>query len=268
MSDVFGIGGVAQAAGSVAGAAIQANAISHAADQQAEAARNALDLQQRTTDYNQLIQRPFVQTGQNALTAQWNEAQNNQLGIDPLLKAQQASTPGAMTEAQLVQTPGYSFNLNQGLRATQNAAAARGLGISGAALRGAATYATGLADSTYQNQFANQQTRYMDATSNVQSALAAQNQRYNQWGAIAQMGENAATQSGTQGQAGAQNATNLLSGLGNSQGAASIASGNALAGGFNGVGNAVANQQALAAYKGGGSVYGNNDYVDSGSWGD
>jgi hypothetical protein len=57
------------------------------------------------------------------------------------------------TQAQLEATPGYQFTLQQGLESTQNSAAARGLGNSGAALKGAATYATGLANQTYQNQF-------------------------------------------------------------------------------------------------------------------
>lgn len=48
--------------------------------------------------------------------------------------------------------PGYQFTRTQGLKAVQNSAAARGLGVSGAALKGAATYATGLADSTFGDQ--------------------------------------------------------------------------------------------------------------------
>ena len=45
--------------------------------------------------------------------------------------------------------PGYQFTLGQGLKSVQNSAAARGLGVSGAALKGAASYATGLANNTY-----------------------------------------------------------------------------------------------------------------------
>ena len=60
-----------------------------------------------------------------------------------------------INEQTLQNTPGYQFTLGQGLQSTQNSAAARGLGVSGAALKGAATYATGLADQTYQNQYQN-----------------------------------------------------------------------------------------------------------------
>lgn len=45
--------------------------------------------------------------------------------------------------------PGYQFTLNQGLKSTQSGYAARGLADSGAALKGAANYATGLAQSNY-----------------------------------------------------------------------------------------------------------------------
>src|ERR1700744_6586099 len=56
--------------------------------------------------------------------------------------------PVQMSEAQLQQTPGYQFNLQQGLKGVQNSAAARGLAGSGAALKVAATDALCLADST------------------------------------------------------------------------------------------------------------------------
>ena len=63
---------------------------------------------------------------------------------------------GAAGEMQALQaTPGYQFTLDQGLESTQNGASARGLGTSGAADKAAASYATGLASTTYQNQLGN-----------------------------------------------------------------------------------------------------------------
>jgi hypothetical protein len=56
------------------------------------------------------------------------------------------------TVSQLESTPGYQFDLSQGLESTQNGFAAKGLGVSGAALKGAANYATGLAQNTYAQQ--------------------------------------------------------------------------------------------------------------------
>lgn len=61
---------------------------------------------------------------------------------------------GQMLQA-LGQMPGYQFELQQGLEATQNGFAARGLGSSGAAMKGAANYANGLAASNYENFYNN-----------------------------------------------------------------------------------------------------------------
>ena len=91
------------------------------------------------------------------------------------------TSPIVMDQATLEATPGYRFNLSQGLKAAQSSAAARGLGLSGAAIKAASGYATGLADSTYQQQFANENTnrtnafnRLYQATGLGQSAAAGQ----------------------------------------------------------------------------------------------
>lgn len=124
------------------------------------------------------------------------------------------TSPIIMDQATLERTPGYQFNLSQGLKSTQNGAAARGLGNSGAALKGAATFATGLADSTYQNQFSN--------------AVANQTNAYNRLMGVAQLGQNAAAQTGNAG-------TQAAAGAGN----AYIQGGNAIAAGYNGVANSI-----------------------------
>jgi hypothetical protein len=128
-----------------------------------------------------------------------------------------------MDQATLEQTPGYQFNLNQGLKSVQNSAAARGLGNSGAALKGAASYATGLADSTYQNQFNN-------ALSNANLGLASRQQSYNQLMGISQLGESAGAQTGAYGTQTAQ-----------SVGQNTIAGGTAQAAGLNGAANSLSN---------------------------
>lgn len=61
----------------------------------------------------------------------------------------------AQIQATLESMPGYQFALTQGLRSTQNSFAAKGLGSSGAAMRGAADYSQGLASTTYNMLFAN-----------------------------------------------------------------------------------------------------------------
>ena len=81
------------------------------------------------------------------------------------------TVPQPMTQDQLEKTPGYQFTLNQGLKSVQSSAAARGLGVSGAALKGAATYATGLASSNYQQQFNNQQQLFQNQQQRFTNAI-------------------------------------------------------------------------------------------------
>jgi len=57
----------------------------------------------------------------------------------------------ASMQSALENLPGYQFTLGQGLKSVQNGMAARGLADSGAALKGAANYATGLANSNWNN---------------------------------------------------------------------------------------------------------------------
>lgn len=80
------------------------------------------------------------------------------------------------TMAQLEQTPGYQFALQQGQEATQNGYAARGLGVSGAALKGAANYASGLADQTYMNQ-ANLYNQNRQITGNLLTGVSGMGQQ-------------------------------------------------------------------------------------------
>lgn len=64
--------------------------------------------------------------------------------------------PITIDQATLETLPGYQFARTQGLKAVQNSAAARGLGVSGAALKGAATFSQGLADQNYSTYFQQQ----------------------------------------------------------------------------------------------------------------
>lgn len=92
--------------------------------------------------YNDLVNRmkPYTQAGEQGL--------NQLMGRLGFL-----TSPITMDQASLEKTPGYQFTRDQGLKAVQNGAAARGLGSSGASLKGAGDYATQLANKTYQDQF-------------------------------------------------------------------------------------------------------------------
>lgn len=145
--------------------------------------------------------------------------------------AGQGTGPNAI-QASLESLPGYQFDRAQGLKATQNAAAARGLGVSGAALKGAAKFATGLADKTYGDQV----TRLQN---------------------VATMGQNAAAQTGSLATQNAGTISNNITGIGNAQAASSIAQGNAASSVANTIGN-LAMTNAILKSNGGGGLYGNN----------
>lgn len=158
---------IGSAGAGLVGSSMQANAIGSAAQQQAAAAQTAS--QQQMAMFNQVQGNlsPFMQGGQQALT-QLQGLTGTGVGGNPLTAP--LTSQFQPTMAQLEQTPGYQFSLDQGLKATQNSYAAQGLGASGAAMKGAANYAQGLASTTYQNQFQN------NLSQNAQIASILQNQ--------------------------------------------------------------------------------------------
>lgn len=124
-------------------------------------------------------------------------------------------TPGTETVAQLEATPGYQFTLGQGLKAVQSANAAKGLGVSGQALKGAAAFATGLAQNTYQNIFNQQQQVFKNALDQ------------------ATLGESAAAGVGQQGTSAAATAGSALQQAGLAQAAGTTGVGSSLTGAAN-----------------------------------
>lgn len=268
------IGGSAAlgAGSSLLGAGKSSSASKAAAGQSLQATYAGIANQQQM--YGQNVGRfaPYVQSGYNALVPMQTLAEQAPAG-QPYLDAsagyrnlaagylQQAAgmdPSRVLTQQGLEQTPGYQFALQQGLQATQSAAAAKGLGISGAALKEAANYATGLANQTYTNRFSEAQQSWQDVINQGQSALnlgtaaynqgtlaqQLQQQQYGQWQNLGNLGENAAAQSGQAGTAaanaitsgltaGAGQAGNYLQNAGQAQAAGTAGVGNALTSGVN-----------------------------------
>jgi hypothetical protein len=253
--------GAGIAAASVAAAGIGAIASSSAAGQASGAAKEAAAQNLQMQQFNIAQQEPFRRIGVDAINQLgdlnrrgFTEGQPNYLTLA------QGAMPGQMSQAELEATPGYRWNLAQGLQATQNNAAARGLGVSGAALKGAATYATGLADSTYQNQFNNAQNRaktYLDLNTAQQGN--AQN-LYSRLQGTASVGQNAASQTGSQITQGAATSANLLTQAGQNAAAGTVGMGNAATNAINsGLGNYLTYkglQAGSGAGGGGGSLGG------------
>jgi hypothetical protein len=177
---------------------------------------------------------PYNTTGQNALSSAYNLATGSPTGGGPDYVSQAASNvPGTMTQSQLEQTPGYQWQMQQGLKAVQSAAASRGLGVSGASIKGGATYATNLADSNYETQFNNQQSRftdYLNLNTGQQSNLTNQ---FNRLNSLASLGENAAATTGQQGTTAASNYGNYTTQAGADTAAGYKGVSNALTSGVN-----------------------------------
>jgi len=185
-------------------------------NQQAKASEKATAAQLQMFGISENELQPYITSGQNSLS--WYDYLTG-TGSDPSGSGKSytpstAPLTAPFTAATLSSTPGYQFTLNQGMKGTQNSYAAQGLGSSGAALKGAADYSTGLAQSTYNQQLSN----YL--TQNKQTAELLLSP--------AQLGESAASSL-------ANAATGTSSGV-----ASTISgTGNALAGGASGVANSV-----------------------------
>lgn len=220
--------GVSAAAG-LAGSAMSASASKSAADTQAQASENAAQLQNDQWQQTQANLQPYMTFGAGAINPlQSAMGYNSDWSVNPSnILQQQFSAP---TADQAAQTPGYQFTLQQGLKATQNSAAARGLATSGAALKGASTYSTGLADSTYNDVYNRALTTF-----NTNYSSAANN--VNRLSGIVGNGQNAAATNGSLGAAAAGNIGNTLTSGANATAAGTVGSANAISGGLSSVGS-------------------------------
>jgi hypothetical protein len=124
------IAGGSQALGSIFGAFTQSSA-----------AQKATDAQMAMFNRIQQQMAPFINLGAN-----WGVP-----GVQAATERFEQAIPGLtapMTAEDVRNTPGFQFMLDKGLEATQAGFAAKGLSSSGAAMRGAGEFETGLASTT------------------------------------------------------------------------------------------------------------------------
>lgn len=212
-------GGVSGAAG-IASSVIGANAAKGAAKTQAQAATLAANNQLKEFEQVRGDVSPFVTGGQEAL-----QGAEGLLGLGP-----NGFDPSKIQSA-LEATPGYQFTLNQGEKAVQNSYAAKGLGSSGAAIRGATDYATGLANMTYEQRLAD----YL--------GLAGQ-------------GQNAALGVGSLGVQSVLNQGNFATSAAAASAAGTVGAANALTSGLSGLAGSASNALLFSALGGGGGMFG------------
>jgi hypothetical protein len=172
------------------------NSAKKAAQIQADAANRAADLQMKQFERQVELQEPWRQAGITALNK-----------LTPLATEY---TPFGMEQFQ--QDPGYAFRMQEGMKALERSAAARGGLLSGGMLRGAQRYGQDLASQEYMNAF----NRYQ----------AERNARLNPLQSLAGVGQTATNQLGQAGQA-------MASNVGQAMGAAAQARASGYVGGAN-----------------------------------
>ena len=127
--------GILGAVASIGGGLMQAGSARSAARTQAQAASDQLDFSKQIYADQKNAFAPYLQGGTNAFNAYQSE-----LGL--------GAAPAGYTGYQ--QTPGYQFQLNQGLDAAKSAAMLRGGLGSGSTLTALNNYGQGVANQDYQ----------------------------------------------------------------------------------------------------------------------
>jgi len=217
--------GVAILGAAVVGGAATAYGAKKAADAQRDAAARAQDTQMQMYERTRADLAPYRELG-----TKYSKELDERM---PFL-----TSPIEFTQEAIEATPGYKIQKRLGEKAVQNAAAKRGLGVSGAALRGAIEFNKDLNLTTYKDQFALENTNRTNA--------------YNRLKGLVDTGQQAAGATGSAGQSAATGAANAI-----------IGGGNAAAAGYNAMAGAVADTAnsigGYAAYKG---MYGDDTVLD------
>lgn len=204
----------ASAGASLIGGYLQSKAAKDAAYEQSQATGRGIDEQGRQFDIARADQRPFLETGQ-AATIKLRDLLGLNGGSGTLLRS--------FSPADLESEPGYQFGLNQGNKAIENAARARGVYMSPSTMKELLRYGQDYAG-----------TKYMDA---FNRDLSNRTTTYNMLSGAGSRGQVAANTLANAGGNYATNVGNLLTAGANARGAAGIVSANAWGNAFNNVGN-------------------------------
>lgn len=228
---------------SLLGGLFGSNASSQAANEQIAADKQAESQLNNYLSTGESNYSPYISAGQGATTTLSSLLGTPGQGLlTPW--TQQFTAP---TAAQAAQTPGYQFQLQQGLSAAQNSAAGQGSLLSGRTLADLNNYAQGTASTNYQNTFNNALTQYNSA---YNTFLNNQNNQYSRLMGLSGQGLTAA-----QGEGGllsnlGGDIASLTAGQGAAQAAGTIGSANAWSNALGGVGNSVMGGMTLGALNG------------------
>lgn len=256
------VGSMIGGAASIIGGVIGGNSADDAAQTQADASNRAADLTWKQYQQTRDDLAPYRDLGSSFIPQLKTALQN------PLLTSTFAYGDfKAPTAAEAAATPGYQFTLDQGLKAAQNSASARGLGASGAAIKGAESYATGLADATYGDTFNRSLSTYNtnrgNALSNFGTNYGVASDAVNRLLGIVGNGQNASAMTGAMGAQAAGNVANAITSGAAATAAGTVGAANALNSGLSGAVNSLQSGYMLnklfptaAATSGGSTLYG------------
>src|SRR5271167_3816692 len=189
----LGIAGIASAGIGAAGSAISGHEQEHSAEtaQQLEyqEQQQALQFQEQQWNTQQANEAPWLQQGQGAINT-LGQLQNQGLqGQGPLAAWNQQFQAPTLAQAQ--QNPGYQFALQQGTAALGNSAAASGNLLTGNTGEALQQYGQNLDQQSYN--------QYEQGQANT----------FNRYASIAGLGQTAAGQLGSEGQAASGNVANI-----------------------------------------------------------
>ncbi len=174
---LFGLGGAAAAS----------KADKNAAGISQQAGAQAQNFTQQQLANSQTALNPYTNAGSQAISTVGGLMQQGANGVGPL-----ASFTGefqAPTAAQAEATPGYQFQLQQGLQALQNSAAANGGLLSEGTGKQLEQYGQGLASTNYQQVYNNAMQQYQQQYTQFQNN---QSNLYNRLMGVGQTGLSAA----------------------------------------------------------------------------
>lgn len=197
--------GALSALGGIGGAAIQGSATGDAADKQAAAADRANQLQYQMYQQNRADQEPWRKAGADALSGLAN-----------------ADFQRDFTSADFQKDPGYDFRMQEGQKALERSAAARGGLQSGGTLKALSKYGQDYASNEYNNAY----NRFN----------SDRDRRFNRLSSIAGIGQTANSQNAASGANYANNVGANSMGAANAAGAAGMASANAWGNTLSGLG--------------------------------
>ncbi len=207
--------GVAILGSAVVGGAASMYGANKAASAQTDAANRAIASQDAKYYAMRNDLEPYMTAGTNALSTLQGRLPFLTSAVQPL------------DAAGLENLPGYQFTREQGLRAAQNALTATGLGRTGAAVKAATRFGTGLADQTYMGQ--------ANYVTNLE--LANRSNEYNRLMQLVGTGQNAAAGVGTAGVTTGQGIAGSQIGAGNAQAGAYMAGAGAIGNAANSLGS-------------------------------